>query len=363
MITKRILVLVSLSIALLNISCNSHKEHKEEHTKFAVTNPVKKDTVVDRKYVAQIHAIRHIELRALERGYLQSIYVDEGQALTQGQRMFKIMPNVYESDLQKYQAEAEIAGIEYINTKKLADKNVVSQNELALAKAKLDKAKAEVKLAQTHLNFTNVNAPFAGIMDHLHVREGSLLDEGELLTTISDNSKMWVYFNVPEAEYLNYALNKSSKNPLKVSLELANGQFFNHEGIVETIEGEFNNETGNIAFRATFLNPDRILRHGETGNIVVKNPYKNAILIPQKATFEVLDKKYVFVIDKDNVVHQREIQLAELELPYLFIVTKGLNENDKILLDGIRKVKNGEKIAIDYKSPKEVMSSLELYAE
>lgn len=357
------LAIASLSIVLCNTSCNSHKEHKEEHTKFAVTSPVKKDTVVDRKYVAQIHAIKHIELRALEKGYLQSIYVDEGQNVTQGQRMFKIMPNVYESDLQKYQAEAEIAGIEYANTKKLADKNVVSQNELALAKAKLDKAKAEVKLAQTHLNFTNVNAPFAGIMDHLHVREGSLLDEGELLTTISDNSKMWVYFNVPEAEYLNYALNKSSKNPLKVNLELANGQYFNHEGIVETIEGEFNNETGNIAFRATFQNPDRILRHGETGNIVVKNPYKNAILIPQKATFEVLDKKYVFVIDKNNVVHQREIQLAELELPYLFIVTKGLNENDKILLDGIRKVKNGEKIAIDYKNPKEVMSSLELYAE
>lgn len=362
MIVKKLCIgLTSILITLT--SCESHKEHHHHNTTFAVTSPLKKDTLVARNYVAQIHAIKHIELRALEKGYLQKIFVDEGQTVKQGQPMFKIMPNVYESDLERYKAEAEIAFIEYKNTKTLADKNVVSQNELALAKAKLDKANAEVKLAQTHLNFTDVNAPFTGIMDHLHVREGSLLDEGELLTTLSDNSKMWVYFNVPEAEYLNYALNNNANNPLWVDLELANGQFFNQKGKVETIEGEFNNETGNIAFRATFDNPNRILRHGETGNIVVKTPYKNAILIPQKATFEVLDKKYVFVIDKDNKVQQREIKVAEQEIPYLFIVTKGINEKDRILLDGLRKVKNGEKIAIDFKKPEKVLSSLELYAE
>lgn len=363
MILKKLFIGLSSLVLITTSSCESHKEHHHHNVTFTVTSPVKKDTLVARNYVAQIHAIKHIELRALEKGYLQKIFVDEGQTVKQGQHMFKIMPNVYESDLERYKAEAEIAFIEYKNTKTLADKNVVSQNELALAKAKLDKANAEVKLAQTHLNFTDINAPFTGIMDHLHVREGSLLDEGELLTTLSDNSKMWVYFNVPEAEYLNYALNNGTNNPLWVDLELANGQFFNQKGKVETIEGEFNNETGNIAFRATFDNPQRILRHGETGNIVVKTPYKNAILIPQKATFEVLDKKYVFVIDKDNKVQQREIKVAEQEIPYLFIVTKGLNEKDRILLDGLRKVKNGEKIAIDYKKPETVLRSLELYAE
>jgi membrane fusion protein (multidrug efflux system) len=361
---KRFFTLVSLcSIIIALSSCESKKEKKEEVAKFLVTSPLKQDTLVERRHVAQIHAIRHIELRALEKGYLQSIHVDEGQTVAKGQRMFGIMPNVYQSDLQKAQAEAEIASLEYKNTKTLADRNVVSQNELALSKAKLAKANAEVRLAQTHLDFTDIRAPFSGIMDHLHVREGSLLDEGELLTTLSDNSKMWVYFNVPESEYLDYMTSKSKNELLKVNLEMANGQIFNQEGIVETIEGEFNNETGNIAFRATFLNPDKVLRHGETGNVVVKNPYKNAILIPQKATFEILDKKYMFVVDKNNVIRQHEITVAEEELPYLFIVTKGLTENDKILVEGLRKVKNGDKIEMNFQSPKQVFSSLQLYAE
>ena len=150
---------------------------------------------------------------------------------------------------------------------------------------------------------------------------------------------------------------------LKVNLEMANGELFDQEGIVETIEGEFNNETGNIAFRATFNNPNKLLRHGQTGNIVVKNKYTNALLIPQKATFEVLDKKYVFVIDKNNVAQQTEITVSQDEIPYLFIVTKGINKADKILLDGVRKVKNGEKIHLNYQEPSKVFSTLSLESE
>ena len=357
---KRYLMLLSLVGTLILASCGAKNEEKEVEPKYLVSNPLLKDTIVERKYVSQIHAIKNIELRALEQGYLQKIYVDEGQSVTKGQKMFKIMPNVYESELMISKAEAESTFIEYQNTKALADKNVVSKNELASAKAKLDKAKAEVQLAQTHLNFTDINAPFSGIMDHFHAREGSLLEEGELLTTLSDNSKMWVYFNVPESEYLNYMSSKSKGKMLKVNLEMANGELFDQEGIVETIEGEFNNETGNIAFRATFNNPNKLLRHGQTGNIVVKNKYTNALLIPQKATFEVLDKKYVFVIDKNNVAQQTEITVSQDEIPYLFIVTKGINKADKILLDGVRKVKNGEKIHLNYQEPSKVFSTLSL---
>lgn len=360
---KKIFMLLSLVSVVALSSCGSKHEEKEETAKYLVTSPVQQDTLVERKYVCQIHSVKHIELRALEQGYLQKIFVDEGQRVVKGQKMFQIMPNVYQAELSKSKAEAETALIEYKNTKALSDKNVVSKNELALAKARLDKARAEVQLASTHLGFTDVRAPFTGIMDHLHVREGSLLEEGELLTTLSDNSKMWVYFNVPEAEYLNYMTNKTSKDKLKVHLQMANGSIFNQVGIVETIEGEFNNETGNIAFRATFPNPNKLLRHGETGNIVVKNKYPNAILIPQKATFEVLDKKYVFVLDKNNVIHQKEITVAEEEVPYLFIVTKGLSKEDKILLDGLRKVKDGQKIHPDYQDPKQVFHSLEVEAE
>jgi membrane fusion protein (multidrug efflux system) len=343
-------------------SCESKKEEKEEEIKFLVTSPLKKDTTVTRQYVCQIRSIQHIELRALERGYLQEIFVDEGQSVKKGQMMFQIMPLLYQAELQKSQAEANYAEIEYLNTKSLADSNIVSKNELALGKAKFDKAKAEVSLAQTHLQFTEVRAPFDGIMDHFHVRLGSLLDEGDLLTTLSDNSQLWVYFNVPEAEYLNYKNNSTEENLLKVNLLMANNQVFKYPGVVKAIEADFNNETGNIAFRATFPNPDALLRHGETGNIQMTIPLRNAIIIPQKSTFEILEKKFVYVVDKNNVVHSREITIAS-EMPDLYVIGAGLSENERIMLEGIRKVKDGDKITYEYEDPKTVLPKLKVYVE
>lgn len=356
---------VGLCALTFQMGCSSHEEggEHEEETEFLVTSPLKKDTIVTTNYVAQIHAFQHIELRALEKGYLEKIYVDEGQSVKQGQMMFQIMPAMYEAEVQKAAAETEFAQLEYLNTKSLADSNIVSKNELALAKAKLNKAKAEQQLAQVHLNFTQVKAPFTGIMDHFQVRLGSLVDEGDLLTTISDNSKMWVYFNVPEAEYLNYKKSaEANKNMLNVKLLMANNEFFDYPGIVQTIEADFNNETGNIAFRATFPNPKGLLRHGETGSIQTTIPLKNALLVPQKATFEVLDKRYVYVVDKDNVVKSRMVTILH-ELPHLSVVSSGLETGDKILLEGLRKVKENQKIKYKFKEPSEVMSHLDMYAE
>lgn len=353
---------MGLCVLLFHTSCETKKEEKKEITQFLVTNPIKKDTIITKDYVSQIHAFRHIEIRALEKGYLKQISVDEGEYVKKGQSMFQIMPNIYQAELQKAKAESKAAEIELKNTKLLADGNVVSPNELALANAIYDKANAEVLLAETHLGFTKIKAPFDGIMDHLEAREGSLLDEGELLTTLSDNSKMWVYFNVPEAEYLDYIMSADKDAKKEVELLMANNMQFNQKGIVETIEGDFNSETGNIAFRATFPNPDGILRHGETGSVLMSVPFKDVIIIPQKATFEILDKTYVFVVTKDNVVKQREISIGG-ELPHLYIISEGLSENDTILLEGIRMVKNDEEIHTKFLEPNKVLSELNLYAE
>ena len=353
---------MGLFACLLHTSCETKKAEKKEQIAFLVTNPIKKDTTITKDYVSQIHSIRHIELRALEKGYLEHISVDEGQHVKKGQAMFQIMPNIYQAELKKAKAESKSAEIELKNTTLLAEGNVVSENELALAKANYEKATAEVALAETHLGFTKIKAPFDGIMDHLEAREGSLLDEGELLTTLSDNSKMWVYFNVPETEYLDYITSADKDTKKEVELLMANNKRFNQKGIVETIEGDFNSETGNIAFRATFQNPDGILRHGETGSVLMSVPFKDVIIIPQKATFEILDKTYVFVVDKDHVVKQKEITIGA-ELPHLYIIDKGLSENDTILLEGIRMVKNNEEIHTKFLEPNKVLSELDLYAE
>lgn len=360
---KRILMLMSLCALLYHTRCTSKGEEiQESETKFLVTSPVKMDTSITKDYVCQIRSIRHIELRAQERGYLQKIFVDEGQFVKKGQLLFQIMPRLYEAELRKAQAEANFAEIEYQNTKSLADSNIVAPNELAMAQAKLDKAKAELALARVHLQFTEISAPFDGIIDRFHVRQGSLVEEGDLFTTLSDNSKMWVYYNVPEAEYLDYKTQVKKDDTMKVDLLLANNKLFEYPGVVETIEGEFNNETGNIAFRATFPNPEGLLRHGETGNILMRVPLNNALIIPQKATFEVLDKKYVFVVDENDVVRSREINIAA-EMPHLFAVQDGLAENDKILLEGLRKVREKDEIHYEFVEPDSAISQLDLYAE
>ena len=362
---KRLIALLTALLLTLSLTACEHSEHGEAHDavpELEATTPLVKDIFVDREYVAQIHAYRRIDVRAMERGYIEKIFVDEGQWVRQGDPMFQLVQTQFRAELEKAIAEANALEIEYRNTQALAEKNIVSPNELALAKAKLEKAKAEVKMAQAHLDWTRINAPFDGFVDRLEVRVGSLVDESERLTTLSDTRKMWVYFNLPEAEYLDYVSGKSKRTTLKVRLKLANGEIYPHPGLIETVLADFDNTTGNIELRASFPNPDNILRHGQTGSILLATPYKNAVIIPQKATFEILDKTYVYVVGFDGRVEQRPITIAA-ELPHLFVVEKGLGKNDRILLEGLRKTKPGQRVEVRLKSPEAVISELNLYAE
>lgn len=359
---KKLAILASLAALISLASCHSEKEHTESETTFLVTSPLRKDTSIIQEYVCQIHSINHIEIRSQERGYLQKFYVDEGEFVKKGQLLFEIMPNIYQAETNMAEAEAELARIEYINTKALADSNIVSANELAMSKAKYDKARAELDLKKVHLDFTKIRAPFDGIIDRFYLRLGSLVDEGELITNLSDNSQMWVYFNVPEAEYLDYMQQVHNDSLTKVKLLMANNKLFEYTGVVETIEADFNNETGNIPFRATFSNPKGLLRHGETGSIQLTVPLKNSLIIPQKCTYEVLDKKYVYVIDEENKVRSRQVNIVE-ELPHVYVIDEGLKESDKILLEGLRLVKENEEIHFDFVEAASAISQLDLYAE
>lgn len=148
---KKTFMTLGLAAVFCSTSCQSEKKENHEKTTFIASTPIIKDTLVNKDYVCQIRSINHIEVRALEKGYLQNIYIDEGQAVKKGQLLFKIMPNMYQAEVMKAQAEADYAEIEYKNTKALAENNVVAPNELAMEKAKWDKAKAELELAKTHL--------------------------------------------------------------------------------------------------------------------------------------------------------------------------------------------------------------------
>ena len=357
--------LLAASILTIILTGCGHQEHEAHHSgplEFNVSHPISKDTVLVKEYVSQIRAIQHIELRAMERGYLASTFVDEGQTVEKGKPMFKIVPTIYEAELKRAKAEAKAVQMEFKNTKSLVDQNIVSPNALAVVEAEYQKAQAEVELAEAHLAFTDIKEPFTGKMDHLEARTGSLLDEGELLTTMSDLSQMWVYFNVPESEYLDYVQSGKANEGTSVRLKLANGTIYPYKGVIDTIEADFDNHTGTIEMRASFPNPDEMLRHGQTGNILVDVDYPNALVIPQKATFQILDQNYVYVLDADNTLTTRHIEIAA-ELPHIFLVSEGLKEDDTILLEGLRRVSNGDRIKPNLISSDDTLAELALQAE
>jgi membrane fusion protein (multidrug efflux system) len=355
-----LLALIPMSLT----SCAKHdEEHHEEAHKVTATTPVSQDVTITQQYVCQIHSQRHIDLRVLERGYLQKIDVKEGQTVKAGDELFAVMPNIYQAKLDAENAEAKLAELELQNTRQLAEKGGVSQREVLLFEAKALKAKSNAKLAAAEMAFTKIVAPFDGIIDRLHHQQGSLVEEGEMLTTLSDNSLMWVYFNMPEAGYLDYKNNlEKHKDDLKIELVLADHAKFNQKGKIGAIEADFNNTMGTIAFRADFPNPDSLLRHGQTGTILLKRTLKDALVIPQRSTFETLAKRYVYVLDNDSVAHQREITYSN-ELDDLFVITDGLTANDKIVLEGVRQIRDGDKVEYEEQKPHEVMAQLKYKAE
>ncbi|MEQ9379896.1 MAG: efflux RND transporter periplasmic adaptor subunit, partial [Pirellulales bacterium] len=393
--------------------------HHEEHHQILVTSPVAKDVISTQQYVCQIHSCQHIEVCTLERGYLEEIHVKEGQAVTHGDQMFKIVPVLYQAKRDTEEAEVQLAEIEYSNTQQLFRDNVVSDKEVALSKARLAKAQAQLKLAEAELMFTDIKAHFDGIIDRLMQQKGSLIEEGGILTTLSDNSVMWVYFNVPEARYLEYKEGLEHENEeLRIELVLANGKKFPQPGTIGAIEAEFNNETGNIAFRADFPNPGGLLRHGQTGTVVISRVEKNALVIPQRATFEILAKKYAYVVEEPDanhsvehgsedsgehadeqaavlhgqlaadheqahgtehndehndehsvehaeeygIVRQREIVILN-EMDDIYVIKDGLNVDDKIILEGILQVRDGEEVDYEYIAPETVLGDLKYKAE
>ncbi|WP_254512589.1 efflux RND transporter periplasmic adaptor subunit [Anatilimnocola floriformis] len=357
---------------------HAHEEGGEHHGHtILVTSALKKNVVNTQAYVCQIHSCQHIEVKAIEGGYLEDIRVKEGQAVKKGELMFKIQPVLFQAKLASEIAEVQRMQIEYDNAKALSDKNIVSPQELALKKAELAKAEAKVALARAELAFLDIKAPFNGIVDRQRNQLGSLIAEGDVLTTFSDNSLMWVYFNVPEARYLEYKaeIEADKTNPgdpndharntqhLRIELKLANGNVFDQQGKIGAIEADFNNTTGNIAFRADFPNPNSLLRNGQTGTILIHRDLSGAIVIPQRATFEILAKQYAFVVDEKNVVHQRDLTILS-EQDDIYVIKDGLKEGEKIILEGIRQVRDGDKIPeYEFRKPEEVLVNMKYPAE
>ena len=341
-------------LSIILISCSDKTVKNEEQT-YLVVNPIVQDTTYERDYAATINSFQNVEIRSKVKGFVEDIYLDEGQKVKKGQILFKLNSKEYEQHVHKAEAaiqstlaELRASEIEVENTKKLFDKNIVSKSELDLIttkvninKAKVNEARVAKEQAILHVEFTKIKAPFDGIINRIPNKKGSLIDEGALLTSISNNESVYAYFSVSEIDYLDYVQSKSKNNT--VTLSLANNSIYPYKGTIETTETEFNKETGNIAFRAKFPNPERLLKEGGTGKVLVKKLYKNAIIIPQKSTFEVQGNIYVYLVDKNNTVYSKKINPIN-RLSNYFVLDKDLTKDDKIIYEGIQSIKTGDKV-------------------
>ena len=353
-----------IMLSVFSIGCTTQSQdtadNKDSIRVIPVTELKTQKTELHREYVGDIHAVKNVEIYARVKGYLEEVYVDEGKEVKKGQVLFRINNEEYESNLAKARAnlqsavaEAKGAELELRRVKLLVEKNVISKTEvevadakLAAANAKIEEAKSEKSTAALHLAQTQIKAPFDGVIDRLPFKTGSLINEGTLLTTLSDTKTVFAYFNVSENEYLEYvkARGAASNENAVVELELADGSFFKHKGKIETMEGSFDEGTGSIAFRARFANPEKLLKHGSTGTIRLTNTVDNAILVPQKAAFEIQDKSFVYVVDQDNKITARSF-LPKSRFANYYIVKSGLKAGDKIVYEGIQGLKSGVTIS------------------
>lgn len=362
-----------LALALLANSCGHISLKKKTTDTFPVTSPIFMDTIYTNEYIADIHAVQNVELRARIKGYIEGIYVDEGQTVKEGEILFRISSQLYKEELLKTNAmvksaiaEAKSAELDLQNVKTLVEKNIVSKTQLEMAKSRLDALKAKIEEVQSYessaklrLQFTEIKAPFNGIINRIPYKIGSLIDEGTLLTTISDNREVFAYFHVSEKEYLDFAVNlKDSARKNDVELILANNSVHPYVGTIETIEGEFDKSTGSIAIRARFQNKERVLKHGSSGKVSIKRSVRKALVIPQKSTFEIQDKMYVFVVDDKDKASMKSITV-KLRLPHLYVIQTGLNTSDKIIYEGTQDVRDGITIQSKIVPMREIISELE----
>lgn len=345
-----------MASCLIVTACSSEKEVEIQPESYEVIHPIVKDTPYSSEYVAEIQSVRYVEVRSKIKGFIEKNYVDEGQAVKKGQLLFSLSFMEHEKELQKANADYKAAiadlkasEVELNNVKRLVEKDIVSKTELEVLEAKIDALEAKVEEAQAnkeqvalHLDFSQIKAPYDGIINRIPHKVGSLIEEGDMLTSISDNSEIFAYFNLSEIDYLNY-ISSGEKEIKTVSLKLANNELYPYQGKIEMIESEFDRETGNIAFRARFPNPDAILKHGANGKIIINKILKNALIIPQKSTFEIQEKLYIFIVDKDNKLKQRNI-MPKMRFPDYYAIESGLTKEDKIIFEGVENLKDGEKI-------------------
>lgn len=319
---------------------------------FPVQTIAKQDAVVYQEYTANLEGQQNVEIRPKVSGFIQKIYVDEGQVVKKGQLLFKLETQTQNQDAAAAQANVKAAQVEVDRLKPLVDRKIISEVQLETAKAKLAQAKSAYGSIAANIGFGTITSPVNGVIGSLPFREGSLVSStSEMpLTTVSDTKIVRAYFSMNEKQLLFF--NKTFKGATtaeklkaapQVSLLLVDGSEYDQKGRLATMNGLVNPTTGTTQFRAEFNNPEGILRSGSSGILRLPIEQKDVMLVPQNAIFEVQGKQTLYVVEKGNKVKSRIVTTngtSELN----FIVTDGLKEGEMVVIEGASKLKDDMEI-------------------
>ena len=364
---KNVLFVAAIAAIATLTSCGGSKKGGLPNfgdDEFAVATIGTSSAALQTTYPATIKGIQDVEVRPKVSGFITKVFVHEGQTVSAGQALFSIDSETYQAAVRQCQAavntakaQMNTAKLTYQNNKKLYDSKIIGEYELstaangyATAKAQVAQAEAALASAREQLAWCTVTSPSAGVVGSLPFKVGALVSaSGQALTTVSNISTMEVFFSLSETQLLGMSKTSGSVQAAiasfpAVKLQLADGTIYNHPGKVVKVSGVIDSSTGSVSLIAHFANPEKLLKSGGAGSIVVPNDNNNAIVIPQEACSQVQDKVFVYVVTKDNKVKYSEIKVNPQDDGKNYIVTSGLHVGDRIVLKGITKLTDGQQI-------------------
>lgn len=346
------MLFASIAAAVLS-SCGGSKQGLPTSNEYPVMTIGASNAQLNTTYPATIKGVQDVQISPKVQGFIRQINVKEGQTVSAGQVLFVLDNETYQAQVRQMQASVNTAQaacntakLSYENAKKLFDNNVIGDFELQSAtngyesaKATLAQAQAGLASAKETLSFCYVKSPASGVVGTLPLKVGALVSAASVLTTVSNNSTMEVYFSMTEKDALEMSKSGNGLSTLpEVKLQLADGTIYNHGGKVTKMSGVIDQATGTVQMIAVFQNPERLLKSGGSGSIVIPHENSSAIVIPQACVTEVQNKKFVYLLGKDNKVVYTEIKVAPQDDGKNYVVTDGLKPGDKYVTNGITKL-------------------------
>lgn len=354
-----------LALALTLCACGGSNTMPEASKDFAVEKVKMEKVSLTTSYPATLKGVQDIEIRPKVSGHIVQVLVDEGDFVRAGQPLFVIDKVQYEAAVRQAEASVNVAKAN-VNTQRLTVENKkylfenqiiseydynVARNQLASLEAQLQQANAALISARNNLDFCTVKSPANGVVGTIPYRVGSLVSSSgaQPLTTVSNMNQMYVYFSMTEKQLLAMTRAQGGVTAAidslpEVQLVLADGSTYEKTGRVTAISGVIDTQTGAVQMRATFDNTGHVLRSGGAGNVLIPMSMTEALQVPQNATYDIQDKKYVYVLGSDKKVQQREITVLSQHNGQKYVVTSGLKAGETIVVEGVNQLRAGQEI-------------------